>query len=286
MQLKCSFVLWQAECKNCFNIYRKTVWHWVSSTTKIGARWSVSDSAWRWGAPIFTSHLPPWAHHHAIFILSRWDIHSGKQAEKVPAALQLSTCSTPADPCLSNPVVTIKTWYERGFLTNPPNRSKSKCAIKNAHLCSSTRLSNAYASYPREQEKWYRKWYRTPFIRYTIRMSSAGCWGWGRGGSPKTVWTLEKYETENTLVESHRSGCCLDAHLLNAANSFSSSTQNVKISWDERVRRERKTWCNAGDSPYYRQPTRRHWAWNYRWCKPLEIDWKQRKKSLSLSNDT
>lgn len=139
-------------------------------------------------------------------ILSLWDIHSGKQAgftQKVPAVLQLSTCSTPAHPCLSNPVMTIKMWYEGGLLTKPPTHSKSKCAIKNAHLCSSSRLSNAYASYPRDQEKWYRKWYRTPFIRYTIRISSAGC----RGGSfllktQSELWKSVKQKT-HLLKDTH-----------------------------------------------------------------------------------
>lgn len=124
-----------------------------------------------------------------------------------------------------------------GFLTNPPTRSKSKCAIKNAHLCSSSRLSNAYASYPRDQVKWYHKWYRISFIRDTIHIASVGCWGvvgWGVFSlCYHTVWTLGKWETEKALVERHPSGCCLDSRLLNAAVSFPLSTQNVKISWDE-----------------------------------------------------
>lgn len=279
-----------------FFLVKKNSLRWIVFDYKDGGRRRIGDSARQWGAPLFPSHLPPWAKHHAIFILSRWDIHSAEQAgfiQKVPAVLPLSTCSMPADPSLSKPVVTIKTWYGGwggGFLANTPTRSKSKCAIKNAHLCSSSRLSNAYASYPRDQVKWFRKWYRISFIRDTIHISSVGCWGvvgWGVFSlCYHTVWTLGKWETEKALVERHPSGCCLDSRLLNAADSFPSSTQNVKISWDESVVRAEKTWCNAGDSPCYRQPTRQHRARNYRWCKLLEIDWKHRKKSLSRYNNT
>lgn len=65
-----------------------------------------------------------------------------------------------------------------GLLANPPTHSKSKCAIKNAHLSSSSRLPNAYASYLRDRVKWYCKRYGISFIRYTIQISSGGgCWG-------------------------------------------------------------------------------------------------------------
>lgn len=80
------------------------------------------------------------------------------------------------DPCLSNSAVTIKIWSEGGLLANPPTHSKSKCAIKNAHLTSSSRLPNAYASYLRDQEEWYCKRYRIPFIRYTIQIPSGRSW--------------------------------------------------------------------------------------------------------------
>lgn len=68
-------------------------------------------------------------------------------------------------------------------------------------------------------------------------------WAWGVGGiSPcaSWVWTFGKCETEKALVERHPSGCCWDSHLLNAADSFSSSTQNVEISWDENAVRVEK----------------------------------------------
>lgn len=276
--------------KPVFSCQKKKSPGWTVLDSKDGGRRRVGDSARRWGAPVFPSHLPPWAKHHAIFILSRWDMHSAEQAGFIQKVLPLSTCSMPADPGLSKPVVTIKTWYGGegggGFLANPPTRSKSKCAIKNAHLCSSSRLSNAYASYPRDQVKWYGKWYRISFIRDTIHSSSVGCWGGGGGGFSlcyHTVWTLGKWETGKALVERHPSGCCLDSRLLNAADSF----PLINTKCENQLRRERKkTWCNAGDSPRYRQPTRQHRARNYRWCKLLEIDRKQRKKSLSRYNNT
>lgn len=135
-------------------------------------------------------YLSSWAWHHAIFILTLWASHAVKQMRFTPEVsfvFLLSICSTPAqpclgayretDPCLSNSVVTIKIWSEAGLHTNPPTHSKSKCAIKNAYLSSSSRLSNAYASYPRDQMKWYCKQYRICFIRYTIQISSGGiCW--------------------------------------------------------------------------------------------------------------
>lgn len=59
----------------------------------------------------------------------------------------------------------------------PPTHSKSKCAIKNAHLSSSSRLPNAYASYLGDRAKRYCKRYGISFIRYTIQISSGGgCW--------------------------------------------------------------------------------------------------------------
>lgn len=168
------------------------------------ARRSVGERAWRWGATLLTSHLPPWAHHHAIFILSRWDIHPGKQAgftQKVPAVPQLSTWESRV--CQTLLWLAKPHMGRGGFLTNPPTRSKSKCAIKNAHLCSSSRLSNAYASYPRDQEKWYRKWYRTPFIWYTIRIFLASSQGvWWCGGS-----FLLKHSLNFGKVRNRKSTC-------------------------------------------------------------------------------
>ena len=125
---------------------------------------------------------PPWARHPCnIHPQPTGRIHP-KGAYRSSSPLNLIHNRTAlsqhvqTDPCLSNSAVTIKIWSEGGLLTNPPTHSKSKCAIKNAHLTSSSRLPNAYASYLRDQEKWYCKRYRISFITYTIQISSGGGW--------------------------------------------------------------------------------------------------------------
>lgn len=118
-----------------------------------------------------------------------------------------------------------------GLLTNPPTHSKSKCAIKNAHLTSSSRLPNAYASYLRDQEKWYCKRYWISFITYTIQISSGR-----RQPCCQADWTLGKCETETGLVERHPSGCCLDSHLHTLTDSLSPSPTKCEISSASSVR--------------------------------------------------
>ncbi len=158
------------------------------------------DSNWQAGGPTptLTSHLPPWARHHAIFILSQSASEPVSQSASEPARQSnrqdspqrcFSFFSSQSAPqphrlvsALTHRSVSVKLCsdYQNliwgGLLTNPPTHSKSKCAIKNAHLTSSSRLPNAYASYLRDQEKWYCKRYRISFIRYTIQISSGGDW--------------------------------------------------------------------------------------------------------------
>lgn len=133
--------------------------------------------------------------------------------------LLLPICSAATPPCLSayrqirvcQTVLTIEIRSEGSLLADPPTRSKSKCTIKNAHLTISSRLPNAYASYLRDQEKWYCKRYRISFITYTIQiLSTPPCW--------RADWTLGKCETG--LVERHPSGCCLDSHLHTQTDSL------------------------------------------------------------------
>lgn len=126
-----------------------------------------------------------------------------------------------------------------GLLTNPPTHSKSKCAIKNAHLSSSSRLPNAYASYLRDQVKWYCKRYRISFIRYTIQISSGGGWWVSFPLCYRADWTLGECETDTALVERHPSGCWLDSHLHTLTDSLFPSPTKWEISSDVLCEREK-----------------------------------------------
>lgn len=129
-----------------------------------------------------------------------------------------------------------------GLLANPPTHSKSKCAIKNAHLSSSSRLPNAYASYLRDRVKWYCKRYGISFIRYTIQISSGGgCWGFFFLPllCKHADWTLGECETDTALVERHPSGCRLDSHLHTLTDSLFPSPAKCEISSDVLRERER-----------------------------------------------
>lgn len=165
-----------------------------------------------------TSHLPPWARHHAIFILSQSASEPARQSNRQDSPQRcFSFFSSQSAPqphrlvsALTDRSVSVKLCsdYQNliwgGLLTNPPTHSKSKCAIKNAHLTSSSRLPNAYASYLRDQEEWYCKRYRIFFIRYTIQISSGGGW-WvppSRAAVQIEPWESVK-EIQDLLKDTH-----------------------------------------------------------------------------------
>lgn len=144
------------------------------------------------------------------------------------ASLRLSICSTTALPCLGAyrqiPVCQTLQWRSksdlRALLTIPPTHSKSKCTIKNAHLTSSSRLPNAYASYLRDQEKLYCKRYRISLSHIQFRFLQEEAAASFFLGSWAHL-NLGKFETG--LVETP--GYWLDRHHLNCDSEICSTVE-------------------------------------------------------------
>lgn len=89
--------------------------------------------------PILTSHLPPWARHHAIFIPSQPCSQTGRIHPKgAPRSSPLNLLHTSAassqrsqtDPCLSNSVATIKIWSERASSPTLPLTQRANVPLK------------------------------------------------------------------------------------------------------------------------------------------------------------
>lgn len=172
---------------------------------------------------------------HAIFILSQVSQPGSQNTRKHPEGASPSsplsllhnrtTLSTLTDRSVSVKLCSDnQNLFWGGLFTNPPTHSKSKCTIKNAHLTSSSRLPNAYASYLRDQEKWYCKQYRISFImhiQFRFLQEAAGVFFFLL--CCQADWTWGNFETHTRLVERHPSGCRLGINLHTVTDSLSLS---------------------------------------------------------------
>lgn len=141
-------------------------------------------------APTLTSHQPPWAGTMQYSSSASQPVSQAAKpagitpkvllillpSNRLPQPQRLVSALPSSQICVCQTVQWRLKSDLRGPSLKPSHSLKSKCTIKNAHLSGSSRLTNAYASYLRDQEKLYCKQYGVSFITYTIQIFSGGGW--------------------------------------------------------------------------------------------------------------
>lgn len=214
---------------------------WMWSPREAGSDTTGDRSSnWQAGGPIptLTSHLPPWAQHHAIFILSQSASEPASQpgsqtskthpkgASRSSPLNLLHNCTAlsqrlQTDPCLSKSAATIKIWSEGASSPTLPLTQRANAPLKMhilpAHLVYLMHMH--HTSGTKRNDIASDTEYPSSDIQFRFLQEEAG--GFFFPLCYRADWTLGKCETDTVLVERHPSGCWLDSHLHTLTDSLS-----------------------------------------------------------------